>query len=119
MGVFLTMFALGATLELMLQVLKMSEDDIMPATLYLTSLSILVSLLEDDASLPVVMFIVLMIYATFSQSPRLEPSRSGFRASSLKRKFSLVVLAMSLIVLALWAYAYCSEFGGLKTIVYA
>ncbi|MEM2087152.1 MAG: hypothetical protein QXF52_00595 [Thermoproteota archaeon] len=115
-GVFLTMFTLGATLELMLQVLKMSEDNIPPATLYLTTLSIVMSLLEDGASLPVVMFIVLMVYATFSRPPKVKPSQSGFKASSLK--FFLIVLTMSLIDLVLLAYAYCSEFGGLKTVVH-
>ncbi|MEM2930863.1 MAG: hypothetical protein QW797_08415, partial [Thermoproteota archaeon] len=116
LGVFLTMFTLGATLELMLQVLKIAEDDINPATLYLTTLSIVVSLLEDGASLPVVMFIVLTIYAIFSQSPRLEPPRSGYEAGGLRRLF-LPLLAMSLIGLGLSAYAYCSEFGELKKVV--
>jgi len=119
LGVFLTMFTLGATLELMLRTLKMSGDSVNSATLYLTTLAILISLLEDGASLPVVMFIILMIYAAFSQSPRLEKSQSGFKAGSLERRLLLLVLAMSLLGLGLSAYAFCSEFGGLRKLVHA
>jgi hypothetical protein len=118
LGVLLTMFTLGATLELMLQALKISEGNLNLAALYLTTLSIVMSLLEDGASLPVVMFITLMMYATFSQSPRLEPSRSGCEKGTLEMRLFSLVIVMSVMGLGLSAYAYCSEFGNLKKLVH-
>lgn len=118
LGVFLTMFALGAALELMFQFLKASTDDLNPATIYITTLSMILSLFEDGASLPMVIFIILMVYATLSHPPnsKLPQSGCGVRLLGISPLIPILAISLILIGLGLSAYAYCSEFGSLKTL---
>jgi len=116
LGVFLTMLVLGVALELMFQVLKASSDDLNPATIYLVSPSMILSLFEDGVSLPVVIFLTLMVYATLSQ---LSSSKSPYfyrESRALERRVLISAIAIFIMGLGLSAYAYCSEFGSLRTL---